>query len=1301
MRGLSDKKLHKRIIGVEFQYRNYLSVQNSDSSFYYVFYDTASVRREAKIIGRIGKSLGFARGVIEKSVMAGSSAVDFARKIERYDLSKKSLPELLGLFLEFVNREEAIMPVTVITAAVELYLEGELKEAIAKELGGNSDVESLMIALTTPDRRNVPYEEQVSLLKIAMKMKKSKVGPDIRKHVKEYGWLGSRFDVGEPWTEEEVEERGKSIESPDVMLGWLEQEEEEAKRSFSVIAKRLKPSSKLVELAKMAKEFTWLRTYRTDALNEALGRAKGLIDEIGKRYALPYGYSHYLTVEEILEGRIPSGSEIEQRIKKFAFVFTGLKGKVLTGKEVDKIQKFAEETLLGFGAPGGGVVKGIVANKPFKAIRGIAKIINSIEDTSKLKEGEILIATMTEPNFIPAMERASAFVTNEGGILCHAAIVSREMKKPCIIGTGTATRAFESGDEIELDLESGTVKRIEGQGPWHSDREKLAREMDKVNLKTLVSREGMPFASDLWGPGSAFRSDRYFQRVLWGKKGNAPDNWALIGRYASYDMDSIAKTAKTITEYTKNRPQALLAHAMMGRKLGAKLEKFTLKIKEGNFKGVPKEKLISLLSEFLELVSAVVPYLTTVLAIERHLQDTIREGILEIVEDKTDINLMIVELTSPPEHDAVYKERVDLLRIAERYRSGKGIEKGIDRHIDQYGNVCIRWCMGRPWTHEELRQKIYGIKNPKEELEKLASEERKINSDFEKFEHAHPDRKELFEFIRIAKWYVWLRTYRTEVLSGAIANIYPLLSEIAVRFGTDLDGIRHYTIAEILEDKRLGDVEIERRKEAFVVLLLSKKKYIFSGSDAKYFIDHWERKHPIAREIKGTVANKPVGSKIGVAKIVLRIRDVPKVGVGDILVAPMTEPNFIHAMERASAFITDEGGILCHAAIVGREMNKPCIIGTGNATKALSDGDFVRMNMDDGTITKISKEEYLEHMNRLESKEKSLELAKIPEESSMVEIRPDLVLGFDQISKKDLPLVGGKGANLGEMFSRFPVPHGFCITVNAYKRFMKESGIENEIFGMLKNLDITNSALLDKTSEKIRRLILKSKMPLEVREEILTNYAEHSLDFVAVRSSATAEDLPTLSFAGQQDTYLNMRGEKELLESVKRCWASLFTSRAIYYRVTNNFHHEAVLISVVVQRMVDSEKSGVMFSVNPISKDEDEIIIESSYGLGEAIVSGQVTPDSFILSKKALEIKQERINSKKIAIVKGKGGKNQKIILDDRKAKSKSLSYKEIIGLAKLAIALEKHYAKPQDIEWAIDRSGKAYILQSRPITTL
>ena len=265
---------------------------------------------------------------------------------------------------------------------------------------------------------------------------------------------------------------------------------------------------------------------------------------------------------------------------------------------------------------------------------------------------------------------------------------------------------------------------------------------------------------------------------------------------------------------------------------------------------------------------------------------------------------------------------------------------------------------------------------------------------------------------------------------------------------------------------------------------------------------------------------------------------------------------------------------------------------------------------------------------------------------------------FNETGKEDVAAVGGKGANLGEMYNLgIPVPPGFCITTSAYSYFLEESELADQIYRMLGRLNVESTKELEEAAVKIQQMIVHAEMPSDLQEEILENYEALNLDidtlekasaqalsilkrgyepvFVAVRSSATAEDTGAASFAGQQESFLNVKGRTEIIEAVKKCWASLFTARSIYYRIKKGFKHEDILISVIIQVMVNADKSGVIFSHNPVGED-DNIIIESVYGLGEGIVSGRISPDHYALSRN-LEILEKKIGEKKIAISRNSG----------------------------------------------------------------
>ena len=315
------------------------------------------------------------------------------------------------------------------------------------------------------------------------------------------------------------------------------------------------------------------------------------------------------------------------------------------------------------------------------------------------------------------------------------------------------------------------------------------------------------------------------------------------------------------------------------------------------------------------------------------------------------------------------------------------------------------------------------------------------------------------------------------------------------------------------------------------------------------------------------------------------------------------------------------------------------------------------------------------------------------------------ILWFSEVGKDDTAIVGGKGANLGELTNAgLPVPPGFIVTAQAYFKFIKETGLDIEIVQDLKNLDPEKSKMLNARAMKLQKAILREPMPKSLAREIINAYKElyskgASNIFVAVRSSATAEDLPTASFAGQQKTFLNVSGSDDVVLAVRKCWASLYEARAIYYRVVNKFDHLKVGIAVPVQKMVQSEKSGIMFTIDPITNDKSRLVIEAGWGLGEAIVSGSVTPDRYVVEKEGLKILEKNINEQPWKIAKV-GSDNKHVTIPKAEGKAQKLTDEEIGGVAKLGVEIEKHYNFPQDTEWAIE-NNKIYFVQSRPITTI
>ncbi|PIY95026.1 MAG: phosphoenolpyruvate synthase [Candidatus Levybacteria bacterium CG_4_10_14_0_8_um_filter_35_23] len=310
---------------------------------------------------------------------------------------------------------------------------------------------------------------------------------------------------------------------------------------------------------------------------------------------------------------------------------------------------------------------------------------------------------------------------------------------------------------------------------------------------------------------------------------------------------------------------------------------------------------------------------------------------------------------------------------------------------------------------------------------------------------------------------------------------------------------------------------------------------------------------------------------------------------------------------------------------------------------------------------------------------------------------------FSEIGKEDVAIVGGKGANLGEMTNaNFPVPPGFIVTANAYYKFIKDNDLNTKIKHLINTVNFSHQDSIVQVSEHIKKGIMHGAVSDELKNEVFKAYRRLSGfkdALVAVRSSATAEDLATASFAGQQETFLNVQGDAVLMEKIKEGWASLFEPRALFYRHEQHFDHIKVGIALIVEKMIESEKSGIMFTIDPVTNDKSKIIIEAIFGLGEFIVQGMVTPDHYEISKTDLNllIKQTATQDKMLKKV---GRENKEIILNKKEGSLQKISEKEIRELAELGKKLEHHYYFPQDIEWAIEK-GKVYIVQTRAVTTI
>ncbi|MDO8513001.1 MAG: PEP/pyruvate-binding domain-containing protein [bacterium] len=312
----------------------------------------------------------------------------------------------------------------------------------------------------------------------------------------------------------------------------------------------------------------------------------------------------------------------------------------------------------------------------------------------------------------------------------------------------------------------------------------------------------------------------------------------------------------------------------------------------------------------------------------------------------------------------------------------------------------------------------------------------------------------------------------------------------------------------------------------------------------------------------------------------------------------------------------------------------------------------------------------------------------------------EFIKHFSHLTKENTDIAGGKGASLGEMTQAgIPVPPGFVVLASGFDKFLEECLLKADIDAILSKVDHKDVNSVDGASAKIRAMILNTEFPKDIQGEVEEAFKSLDAQYVAVRSSATAEDAADASWAGELESYLNTTKD-DLLGKVKLCWSSLFTPRAIFYRFEKGLNTTAVSVAVVIQKMIQSEVSGICFTVHPVTEDKNQMVIEAGYGLGEAIVGGKITPDTYIIDKEKLDFIEKYVSSQEMMIVKvGKSG-TKEVTVETEKQEKQKISDHHIIELAKIFKKIEEHYKFPQDIEWAFEK-GKYYILQSRPITTL
>ena len=781
-------------------------------------------------------------------------------------------------------------------------------------------------------------------------------------------------------------------------------------------------------------------------------------------------------------------------------------------------------------------------------------------------------------------------------------------------------------------------------------------------------------------------------------KPNNPTILTVNGRDSYVSENERKKIIIFLSKETKKDLNFLQKHIDLCTEAVQNLLEVAYGIQKTNITKISHQELAKKFTSFSKNFIELMPFLMTFDYLGDVLETLVRDELKKIFPKHSfspeDFDKHLAILTRCLEETSPTKESNDLYKIGEKMQkvsrvnfqkalNDSGIAELLEKHQQVYSWMKVYSFLGTPFLKSDYVNRLQEMyeEDFADILKQKINNFRKNQKEWQNIQKIYQKEAVLIRKAKLTQQFIFMRAHRFEMMNLAYFLVNNLFREISNRIGlsdyTDTIWLLSNEILEALRKNSSQDLLciIEERKKGFTSFGSNKENFIVTGNLHAEIVQFFKKNSADdfdtnIKKVTGQTAFR--GSADGTVKIVFTANDLKKVKKGDILVAKMTNADLVAGLEKASAFVTDEGGILCHAAIVSREMQKPCVIGTKNATEVFRDGDKVMVNADKGEVILCAKEK--------------------PQEKKMK--KNIAIVSFEDLDIFDTDIAGGKGASLGEMTnSGIPVPPGIVVTALVFDDFLSK----NNLVKTLQSL-INNKEDFDTTSHKIRTLIENQIFIGKYQKELLEKLQLFPSDFYAVRSSATAEDGSENSFAGQLDTFLNITPDN-IPDMVKQCWGSLFSPRALFYQKNNNIDQSNVSVAVVVQKMIDSQISGITFTANPINKDTSEMVIEAGYGLGEAIVSGQITPDDYILKKENLSILQKNVQTQKEKIVRYANKSETRKVVKNLQDKQK-LTNEQIIELAKICLHVEKVYQKPMDIEWAFD-GERFFITQARPITTL
>ncbi len=928
-----------------------------------IFVDRNAIAVEKKeILSQIEKKSDYLKTIADKLQDDGDKLWKQSLKIKKTDLNKKTDEELKELARKGIEDIVNLCAYLLFPLSLQGYFEESIKKWISQKIKDQKLKDEYFKVLTTPSKQNFGYFEQVAILKLAtLYSENKKIESDIEKYLFDFDTLGVKYGIGELWNTKEVAERIKYLagQSPKKRLNHILSIPKQADDKVEALLKKLNADQNFKKFIATTRLYIYLRTYRTDIISGAFANMFPLFEEIGKRNALNLKSVIECLPNEITSFEFPNKKTITERAK--TNILRGIDGNlyVAFGEKAIKIHKKLLKkvnqkiTKTKTKITENKEIKGVIANKGI--VKGFVKIVLDNTELKKVNEGDILVSSMTTPDFVPAMEKASAFITDEGGILCHAAIVSREMKKPCIIGTGNATSILKDGDLVEVDAEKGVVKILNKK----TKQDKVQNRPIKTSDKKSFSNEVINKFKDYFKYKEITKQEGSLSPLVWETLASSIKIPLYKKYYPKIDFGPIIfmnKENKGIGFFNFNSYLAC-AEDGLKRYLSGRLEEFNDMKKLRNritemYKNYSPEALSKLNGK--ELIN-------------------ITKEIFLILQEAQIITLFCEALD-----DKVVKKYFDRFNKSQKisleeffniaslvfFNSFFGQLDLALIEFDKKNLYKTQWAfsdyMGTP-NVEDIQNKVKQLIKEKggiskvieerKELEKEVSENKEKISKFKT--KLNSDLRKLFEFIQET---IKLRDLRKRAFFNCIALLSNSVRELLKRKEVDKNLFYYVIFSDLKKDLYL--------KENYIEILKKRKEGNLYYFDEKYFqelnVDYENTKKEIfgfmdrknGKEIKGVIAQK--GFVQGKAKIILDQIQFKEFNEGDVLITSMTRPEFVPLMKQARAIITDEGGLTCHAAIVSRELKIPCIIGTKNATRILNDGDLVEVDANKG-IVKILK----------------------------------------------------------------------------------------------------------------------------------------------------------------------------------------------------------------------------------------------------------------------------------------------------------------------------------------------------------